>query len=81
MKTQVFCVKSELRHIQLQLLVNYFVLFLLIFFFLKSLAHEKQLNSNFPNMKLTTYSRLTQDQARKNELHLRSYNNDVTEVQ
>ena len=31
-KTQVFFVKTELRHIKLQLLVNHFILFLLIFF-------------------------------------------------
>ena len=39
-KTQVFFVKTELRHIQLRLLVSHFILFLLIFF-LRSLAHEK----------------------------------------
>ena len=31
-KTQVFFVKIEVRHIKLQLLVNHFILFLLIFF-------------------------------------------------
>ena len=31
-KTQVFFVKTELGNIQLQLLVNHFILFLLIFF-------------------------------------------------
>ena len=40
-KTQVFFIKTELRHIKLQLLLNYFILFLLIFF-LKSLDHEKK---------------------------------------
>ena len=30
--TQVFFLKAELRHIKLQLLVNHFILFLLIFF-------------------------------------------------
>ena len=38
--TQVFFVKTELQHIQLQLLGNHFILLLLIFF-LKSLTHEK----------------------------------------
>ena len=37
---QVFFVKTELEHIQLQLLVNYFILLLLIFC-LKSLTHRK----------------------------------------
>ena len=32
-------------------------------------------------MKLTTYSRLTRDQARKHDSHLLHYNNDVTGVQ
>ena len=40
-KTQVFFVKAELRHIKLQLLANHFILFLLIYF-LKSLAYEKK---------------------------------------
>ena len=31
-KTQVFFVKTELQHIQLQLLVNRFILFLVVFF-------------------------------------------------
>ena len=31
-KTQVFFIKTELRHIKLQLLVNHFIIFLLIFF-------------------------------------------------
>ena len=31
-KTQVFFVKTEVRHIELQFLVNHFILFLLIFF-------------------------------------------------
>ena len=35
-----FFVKTELQHIQLQLLVNHVILLLLIFF-LKSLTHEK----------------------------------------
>ena len=35
-----FFVKAELQHIQLQLLVNHFILLLLIFF-LKALPHEK----------------------------------------
>ena len=39
--------------------------------FLKSLTNEKnQENPNFPNMKLTAYSRLTRYQARKHDLHL-----------
>ena len=46
-------------------------------FFLKSLTHEK--NNRIwifrANIKLATYSRLTRDQARKRELHLRRYNN------
>ena len=32
-KQKIFFIKTELRHIQLQLLVNHFILFLLIFFF------------------------------------------------
>ena len=39
-KTQVFFVKIELRHIWLQLLINHFILFSLTFS-LKSLTHEK----------------------------------------
>ena len=31
---------------------------------------ENQLNSDFPNMKLTTYASLTRDQARKHDSHL-----------
>ena len=31
------------------------------------------------NMKSTTYSRVTRDQARKQDSHLWRYNNDVTE--
>ena len=31
-KTQIFFEKNELRHIKLQVLVNHFILFLLIFF-------------------------------------------------
>ena len=38
-KTQVFFVKTELRHIKLQFLVNYFILFLLMSF-LKSFVSE-----------------------------------------
>ena len=33
------------------------------------------------NMTLTPYSRLTRDQVRKHNSHLRSYNNDVTGAQ
>ena len=33
------------------------------------------------NMKLTPYSRLTRDQARKHDSHLRRYNNNVTGAQ
>ena len=38
-------------------------------------ALKNQNNSNFPNMKLSTYSRLTRDQARKYDSHLWRYNN------
>ena len=40
-------------------------------FFLKSLTHEKINRVQiFANMKLTTYSRLTREQARKHDSHL-----------
>ena len=38
---QVFFGKTELQHIQLQLLINHFILLWFIFFFQKSLTHEK----------------------------------------
>ena len=31
---------------------------------------KKSIGCDFPNMKLTTYSRLTRDQARKHDSHL-----------
>ena len=36
---------------------------------------KKSTEFEFPNMKLTTYSRLTQDQARKHDSHFLPYNN------
>ena len=43
---------------------------MLIFFSEIINPSKKQYGSNFPNMELTTYSRLTQDQARKHDPHL-----------
>ena len=37
---------------------------------------KKSIDFEFTNTKLTTYSRLTQDQARK-RVHIYGYNNDV----
>ena len=64
-----FFVKTELQHIQLELLVDYVTLLLLIFFSEIINSSKNQWNSNFPNMKSTTYFRLTRDPARKHDSH------------
>ena len=69
-KHKFFFVKTELQHIQRQLLVNHFILFMLIFFSEIINPWKYQYNSNFPNIKLTTYLRLTRDQARIHDLQL-----------
>ena len=56
-------------------LVNHFILFWSIFFSQIINPWKNQQNSSFPpNIELTTYSRMTRDQARKHDSYLWRYN-------
>ena len=75
-KTQgLFCKNWTTKYLTTTPSKSYFILFLLINFSEIINTLKNQWNSNFPNMKLTTYSRLTRHQAKIHTSHLWHYNN------